>query len=224
MRDDVLEAEGLARDHHQRQHHREAGEDGAGDEVGREDRGVPAGELRGREVERHDRVHGEHQRRREAGEDQVRLLVVLPVARRAAPAQREHAVDQLARRARSRGRAGWRGRGSGRRTRRAARRCSRSRPRRRPTSAGSGSSATCPSGSGSGTASTRSHGRPMWMPGKISAHDDGEDRHRLGGAVDRRAPLLAEEEEDRGDQRAGVADADPEDEVGDVPGPADRDC
>ena len=52
------------------------------------------------------------------------------------------------------------------------------------------------------------------------AHDR-EDRHRFRGAVDRRAPLLAEEEEDRGDQRAGVADADPEHEVRDVPRPAD---
>ena len=40
--DDVLEAERLAADHHQRQHHGEAGEDRAGDEVGREDRRVPA--------------------------------------------------------------------------------------------------------------------------------------------------------------------------------------
>ena len=60
------------------------------------------------------------------------------------------------------------------------------------------------------------------MPGKISGAHDGEDRHRLGGAVDRRAPLLAEQEEDRRDQRAGVADADPEDEVDDRPAPADR--
>ena len=91
--DDVLEAEGLARDHHQRDHHREAREDGAGDEVGREDRRVPAGQLRDGEVHRDDRVHGEDERCRQAGEDQVRRLVVQPVARRAAPAEREEAVD-----------------------------------------------------------------------------------------------------------------------------------
>ena len=50
----------------------------------------------------------------------------------------------------------------------------------------------------------------------------GEDRHRLGEAVDARPPLLPEEEQDGRDQRAGVADADPEDEVGDVEGPAHR--
>ena len=52
---------------------------------------------------------------------------------------------------------------------------------------------------------------------------DGEERHRLGEAVDRRAPLLAQQQQDRRDQRAGVADADPPDEVDDVEAPADRD-
>ena len=52
---------------------------------------------------------------------------------------------------------------------------------------------------------------------------DREERHCLGGAVDRGAPVLAEEEKDRGNERAGMADADPEDEIGDVPGPADGD-
>ena len=51
--------------------------------------------------------------------------------------------------------------------------------------------------------------------------DHREDRHRLGGAVDRGAPVLAGEEEHGGDQRAGVADTDPEHEVGDVPAPED---
>ena len=66
--------------------------------------------------------------------------------------------------------------------------------------------------------------RPTWMPGKMQRADDGEDRHRLRGAVDRRAPLLAEQEENGGDQRAGVTDTDPQDEVRDVPGPEDRGC
>jgi hypothetical protein len=43
--------------------------------------------------------------------------------------------------------------------------------------------------------------------------DDREDRHRLGEAVDRGPPLLPEQEQDRRDQRTGVADADPEHEV-----------
>ena len=59
----------------------------------------------------------------------------------------------------------------------------------------------------------------MWMPGKMPAHDDREDRHRLGEAVDRGAPVLPEQEQDGADQRAGVTDTDPEDEVDDVEAP-----
>jgi hypothetical protein len=58
--------------------------------------------------------------------------------------------------------------------------------------------------------------------GNMAAQMHREDGHGLGEAVDARAPLLAEEEEDGGDQRSGVADADPPHEVGDVPGPVDR--
>src|SRR5207342_1626548 len=54
------------------------------------------------------------------------------------------------------------------------------------------------------------------------AHD-GEDRHAFGEAVDGGAPALLQEQQDRGDQRAGVADADPPDEVDDREAPADRD-
>ncbi len=48
--------------------------------------------------------------------------------------------------------------------------------------------------------------RPTWKTGKMAA----------------RAPFLAQQAEDRRDERAGVADADPEHEVDDVPGPIDR--
>src|ERR1043165_1450991 len=51
----------------------------------------------------------------------------------------------------------------------------------------------------------------------------GEERHCLGEAVDRRAPALAQQQQDRRDERAGVADADPPDEVGDGEAPGDRD-
>ena len=51
---------------------------------------------------------------------------------------------------------------------------------------------------------------------------DGEDGHGLGGAGDGVAPVGAQQVEDGGDERAGVGDPDPEDEIGDVDGPADR--
>ena len=49
----------------------------------------------------------------------------------------------------------------------------------------------------------------------------GEDGHRLGKAVDGCAPFLAEEQEDGRDQRSGVANADPPDEVDDSETPGD---
>ena len=54
--------------------------------------------------------------------------------------------------------------------------------------------------------------------------DDGEERHRLGEAVDARAPLLLEQEQDRRDERAGVTDADPPDEVDDREAPTRPGC
>ena len=61
----------------------------------------------------------------------------------------------------------------------------------------------------------------MWMSGKSAAHMTAKmviaSAERL---IDVRQ-LLAEQQQDGGDQRAGVADADPEHEVGDVERPAD---
>src|SRR5438309_4790493 len=52
--------------------------------------------------------------------------------------------------------------------------------------------------------------------------DNGEKRHRFRGAIDRGAPSLSQQVQDGGDEGAGVPDTDPENEVGDVPGPANR--
>ena len=94
-RDDVLQLEDRARRNHQRQHHGESAEDRAGDEVGRENRRVPGRNNRGGEVEGNDAVHGEHERRGETGEKQIRHLVMAPVAVRAAPAERENSVEEF---------------------------------------------------------------------------------------------------------------------------------
>src|SRR5207244_9835870 len=52
--------------------------------------------------------------------------------------------------------------------------------------------------------------------------DHRKQRHRLRGTIDRRAPFLTEQKQNRGDKRAGVSDTDPENEIGNVPGPAHR--
>ena len=51
----------------------------------------------------------------------------------------------------------------------------------------------------------------------------GEQRHRLGESIDRGPPVLLEQQEDRRDQGAGVADPDPPDEVDDREAPHHRD-
>src|SRR5207237_118337 len=53
------------------------------------------------------------------------------------------------------------------------------------------------------------------------AHD-GEESHRFGRTIDRRPPSLPEQIQNRRDERAGMSDADPENEVGDFPRPSDR--
>jgi hypothetical protein len=52
--------------------------------------------------------------------------------------------------------------------------------------------------------------------GERRGADDGENGHRFCSAVDARSPVLAEEEQNRRDERAGVTDTDPENEVHDV--------
>ena len=47
------------------------------------------GRIADREVERHDRVHRDDQRRRQAGQEQVGRPVAMPVPRRAPPAHRQ---------------------------------------------------------------------------------------------------------------------------------------
>jgi hypothetical protein len=49
-----------------------------------------------------------------------------------------------------------------------------------------------------------------------------KQRHGFGETVDRIAPRLIQQQQNRRDQRSGVADTDPPDEVDDREAPADR--
>ena len=57
---------------------------------------------------------------------------------------------------------------------------------------------------------------------KHRADHEREDGNRLGASRDGPAPAGVHQPQNRGNQCAGVADADPKDEVGDVKGPEDR--
>src|SRR5262245_27240408 len=50
-----------------------------------------------------------------------------------------------------------------------------------------------------------------------------EQRHGLGKSIDRGAPALMQKQENRRNQRAGVADADPPDEIDNGQTPSNRD-
>ena len=56
---------------------------------------------------------------------------------------------------------------------------------------------------------------------KHSGAGDGEQRHRLGEAIDGRAPFLMEQQEDRGNKSPRVADADPPDKIDNGKSPRD---
>ena len=58
----------------QHQHHGKARVDRARDKVGRENRGVPAGQHGDGEIETHYAMHGEDERRRQAGQQQISRL------------------------------------------------------------------------------------------------------------------------------------------------------
>ena len=94
--DDVFQVAQLAQRGQQHQHHAKAAEHRADDEVERENRRVPARELRRAKVEADDGTHREHQQRAKAAEHDVGLLVVVPLPRRAGPAHREETENRLA--------------------------------------------------------------------------------------------------------------------------------
>ena len=94
-REEVLESVNLAQRDRKGEDHREAGVDGARHEIWGKYRRVPSRYDADREVEADDGVDREHQRRRKTREQQVDVLVALPVPRRSAPAEREHAVGSL---------------------------------------------------------------------------------------------------------------------------------
>ena len=220
--DDFFQVTDLPHRQHQRQHHAESGEHGARHEVRREDGGVPSRNLRHGEVERDDGMHGQHQRCAQAGEQQVSLLVIPPMAIRAGPTHRAETVENLpnlrlgavAHRREVRDephvpeqqRHGEVGRDGEHVPQ-------QRRTELRPDAVGIGQRQQPPAKPDAPDVNQRKN---------AGAHDR-EDGHGLGGAIDRGAPFLTKQEENRGDKRSCVADADPEDEVRDVPRPGDWD-
>ena len=55
---------------------------------------------------------------------------------------------------------------------------------------------------------------------KDSRAGNGKNRHRFSRAINGRSPFLPQQKQNCGDERTGVSDTDPPDEIGNVPGPA----
>ena len=224
LRDQVLETVDRPQRQHQGEHHAEAGEDRPGDEIRRENRRMPTGQQRNGEVEGDDGVNGKNQRGRNAGQHEVSHFVVAPVAVRTAPAHRKKSVDKRA------------GPLTGRLeaiTQNCEVRQQADIPKEhRNRSVGR---------DGEYVPLER---RTEILPDRIRVRDrkeikcvphatdvknredtgahDSENCHGLGRTIDRRAPFLPQQAEDRGDQGAGVTNTNPEDEIDDVPRPVDR--
>ena len=219
--DDVFELEQPPQRHQQRQDHAKARIDRPGDEIGREDGGMPAGELRDGKVQGDDGMHREHQGRGKAGQDQIGLLVIAPVPVGAGPAERKKAVTEFP--DLRFGAVPHHGQiGNQAHVPKQHRHCKISRngehvphegrPELRPDAVGIGDGKEPPTVPDAPDVNEREN---------ACAHD-GEDGHGFGGAIDRGTPALAEKEQDGGNQRSGVADADPPDEIDDGPAPHDR--
>ena len=93
--DDLLQVAPLAQGNQQHQHHAEPAKDRARHKVERENGFVPARELRRGEIHADDGTHREHQQRRQAGQDEVGLFIIVPLPRRTGPAQRKQAVKEF---------------------------------------------------------------------------------------------------------------------------------
>ena len=214
QRDQLLQAVQIAQRNGQRQHHGKARENRPGHEVGRKNRAVPAGNDRHGKIQTDDRVDRQHQRRAQAGQQQIGRLVVLPVPGRTAPAQRQHAKKQpgpmvlglVAQRRHVGNQAGIpeqeRDRGIGRdREHVPQQRTAELRPEGHRVGIGE---------------QPIKQPRPAQMQQRKQAGaGHREQRHRLGKAVDARPPLLPEQQQEGRDERAGVTDADPPDEIDD---------
>ena len=178
--------------------------------------------MRDREIEAHHGVHGNDQRRRQPGQQQRRRLIPRPVHGRTAPAHRQHSVNDLRgavlravaqrRQVRNQSHEPEQQRNRGVRRNRENvphQRAAELRPQPHR---------------------IRIRHQPVEEPrpahvqqGKHAGARHGKKRHRFGEPVDGSAPLLPQQQQNGGNQRAGVTNSDPPDEIDDRKAPADRD-
>ncbi len=218
--DEIFQSIEFANGNRKRHYHRKARINRAGHKVRRKNRSVPAGNHRRGKVEAHHRVHGNHQRRSQPREQQRCHLIPMPVHRRPSPTHRQNSVQNLldpaaspvaqCRQVRNQAHKPEQQRHS---------RVSRYREhipnqwaaklRPRPHRVG-----------------IRKHPvskprTPHMQQRKHPRASHRKQRHGLGKSIDRGAPFLTQQKKNRGNQRPGVPDSNPPDEIDDRKAPAD---
>ncbi len=183
---------------------------------------MPAGNDARGEIDPHDRVHRHHQRRGQSGENSVRHVITMPVHCRAPPTHRQKAVDPTADAT-----LGPVAQGSqiGDQTDVPEHQRDRRIRRNREHVPHQRAAELRPD-----VHRVRIRQQPIKHPDaaqmqqrKQGSASDREQGHGLGKAVDTGSPLLIEQQQDRGDQCAGVSDSDPPHEVNDVEAPPNWD-
>ena len=219
--DDLFQTAPFAERNQKHQHHAKAAEHGSDHEIQRENRGMPAGNLRRTEVQTDDGTHRKDQQRTQTAEHEVGLFIMMPLAGRTGPTHRQEGEDTLAD-------AGGRTIAQHGKIRNHAHEKEQGRNRQvgvhgehvpherrtelRPEAVGIRHGEHEPVEPGAAD-----------MNGRIQTrHHDGENGHRLSHAADGGAPMLTRQEQERGNQRAGMGHADPPDEVHDVQAPHHR--
>ena len=212
--DHVLQA--IRRAHQRREHddHGETRIHGTNDEVRRKQRPMPTGQLCGGEVQTHGTVHRDHERRRDCGKQGKRRAPPLPCGRRSGPADREHAVEKALPALR--------------------RECARGReireqaeiPEEQRDRDVGGDRGHVPRERALEVRPHAHRGRIRYQPireprpAEVQEREhrgvhEGDERHRFRDPAHPRAPPLVQQKQERGDERAGVPDADPPHEVHD---------
>ena len=222
QRDKLLKAKELASWHHESHNHGEATENGSSNKVGREDRGVPSGQLRNREVKTDDRMNAEHQWGRESSKQHICLLVATPLSSRPSPTKCSDTVHNLPRPRRRTVAQGGQVRNHSHVPKHHRNRCIGRHRKHIPEQ---------------GTTEIRPHRQVLAWIGcepvnkphtsdmngwkNPSAHDS-KNGHRFGKPIDTGSPMLSKQKENGGNQRTGMANADPKHKVHDRPRPEHR--
>ena len=206
---------------HDVQRHRESGIDRAGDEVRRKNGGVPAGDNGDGKIETDDAVYREHERCRQSRQQQIRNLMPLPVRCGVTPTQREKGIyfflPELFCAIAHRGQIGYQPEIPKQQGDREIRTDCKDVPHERAAEL-----RPQPHRVGIRKQPVKNPWPAQVKQGHQTSATYGKQGHRFRKPVDRSAPRLEEQKQDRRDKCARVSDSYPPDEIHNRVSPGDR--